>query len=108
MTGNSPPPHLQPSTHTVNITHAHTHTRTQATPSSRNQDHYLLLNPVPSFHHFIMAGKSDNGDNGSAPGTPKAAGGGGFSSLTAREQEILAKAMTCLKTAPEVSIFTRI
>ncbi|KAG6367039.1 hypothetical protein INS49_001221 [Diaporthe citri] len=49
-----------------------------------------------------MAGKSDNGENGSAPATPKAAAGGGFSSLTTREQEILAKAMTCLKSAPEI------
>lgn len=55
-----------------------------------------------------MAGKSDNGDNGSAPAPTKAAAGGGFSSLTTREQEILAKAMTCLKTAPEVSICMRI
>ncbi|KAI7785772.1 hypothetical protein LA080_006338 [Diaporthe eres] len=49
-----------------------------------------------------MAGKSDNGDNGSAPAPTKAAAGGGFSTLTTREQEILAKAMTCLKTAPEI------
>ncbi|KKY38930.1 hypothetical protein UCDDA912_g01065 [Diaporthe ampelina] len=50
-----------------------------------------------------MASKSDNPKNGAAPATPKAAAaGGGYSSLTAREQEILAKAMTCLKTAPEI------
>lgn len=55
-----------------------------------------------------MAGKSDNGENGSASTASKAAAGGGFSSLTTREQEILAKAMTCLKTAPEVSICIRI
>ena len=50
-----------------------------------------------------MANKSDHTENGAAPATPKAAvAGGGFDSLTTREQEILAKAMTCLKTAPEV------
>ncbi|KAJ0118811.1 hypothetical protein J7T55_013066 [Diaporthe amygdali] len=48
-----------------------------------------------------MASKTENGENDAAPGTPKAAGGG-YSSLTTREQEILAKAMTCLKTAPEI------
>lgn len=55
-----------------------------------------------------MAGKSDNAENGSAPATPKAGAGGGFSSLTAREQEILAKSMTCLNAPPEVSICTSI
>lgn len=71
---------------------------------------HLSPDPVPSLHLLNMASKSDNAENGSAPATPKAgaAAGGGYSSLTAREQEILAKAMTCLKTAPEVSICTRI
>ncbi|KAG8167628.1 hypothetical protein KVR01_003317 [Diaporthe batatas] len=50
-----------------------------------------------------MAGKSDKADNGDAPATPKAAAfGGGYDSLTTREQEILGKAMTCLKVAPEI------
>ncbi|POS81353.1 hypothetical protein DHEL01_v200234 [Diaporthe helianthi] len=50
-----------------------------------------------------MAGKPDNAENDAAPTTPKAAAsGGGYESLTAREQEILAKAMTCLKVAPEI------
>jgi hypothetical protein len=52
-----------------------------------------------------MASTSDNAENGAAPATPKAAAGGGaVDTLTAREQEILAKAMTCLKAAPEVRI----
>lgn len=51
-----------------------------------------------------MASNAKNAENDAAPSTPKAGSGGGYSSLTAREQEILAKAMTCLKTAPEVSI----
>ncbi|KAG6362222.1 hypothetical protein INS49_010452 [Diaporthe citri] len=41
-------------------------------------------------------------ESGSAPAAPKAAAGGGFSSLTTREQEILAKAMACLKAAPSL------
>lgn len=82
---------------------------TQATAQSfRNQVLWLFLLPLPSLHLLNMASKSDNAENGSAPATPKAAAaGGGYSSLTTREQEILAKAMTCLKTAPEVSICTR-
>lgn len=48
-----------------------------------------------------MAG---NGDDGTPPTTPKA-GGTGYGSLTAREGEIMAKAMVCLKTAPEVCLF---
>lgn len=66
-----------------------------------------------------MASKSDNAENGGAPTTPKAGAGagacaaaaaaaaGGFDNLTSREQEILAKAMTCLKTTPEVGICTK-
>lgn len=45
-----------------------------------------------------MAG---NGDNGTPPSTPKGAGGG-YASLTPRENEILAKVMNCLKSPPEV------
>ncbi|KAL1862856.1 hypothetical protein Daus18300_008353 [Diaporthe australafricana] len=49
-----------------------------------------------------MASNAKNAENDAAPSTPKAGSGGGYGSLTAREQEILAKAMTCLKTAPEI------
>lgn len=96
-----PPPHLQPSTLTTDITHTDTYTRSN-----------IISQQSRSFscHHFLfplyvnIASMSDNTENGTAPTTPKAGGaGGGYSSLTPREQEILAKAMTCLKTAPEVS-----
>ncbi|KAI3392068.1 hypothetical protein diail_6297 [Diaporthe ilicicola] len=49
-----------------------------------------------------MASNAKNAESNAAPASPKAAAGGGYSTLTAREQEILAKAMTCLKTAPEI------
>lgn len=79
---------------------------TQATPPSRSDQNLSPSNnTVPSLHTLNMAGKSDNAENGAAPATPKAAAsGGGYESLTTREQEILAKSMTCLKVAPEVRI----
>lgn len=54
-----------------------------------------------------FTGKPNNTacERGSAPAASKAAAGGGFSSLTTREQEILANAMTCLKAAPSLVAF---
>ncbi|ROW01203.1 hypothetical protein VSDG_02712 [Cytospora chrysosperma] len=40
-------------------------------------------------------------ENNTPPSTPKGAGGG-YTSLTARENEILSKAMNCLKAPPEI------
>lgn len=87
-------------------THTHTYTRSSIiSHQSRSFTCHFFLFPL----YFNMASMSDNTENGNTPATPKAGGaGGGYSSLTPREQEILAKAMTCLKTAPEVSICTRI
>jgi hypothetical protein len=93
----------------INIKHSHIHTQ-KATPSSSDQEPYSSYHSISSFHLLEMASKSYTADSGGTPATPKAGGRGGgggggvFESLTAREQEILAKAMTCLKTAPEVSI----
>lgn len=56
-----------------------------------------------------MASKSDNAENGSTAAAPEGtADGGGYASLSTRDQEILAKAMTCLKAQPEVSTCSRI
>lgn len=86
--------------------HTHTYTRSNIiSQQSRSFSCHLFLFPL----YVNKASMSDNTENGTAPATPKAGGaGGGYSSLTPREQEILAKAMTCLKTAPEVSICTSI
>lgn len=103
LSGNFPPPHLHAAFHAHHQHPVHT----QATaPSSRNQELVLSFSPVPSLNLLNMASKSDNTENGSGAATPEAAGG--YSSLTTREQEILAKAMTCLKTSPEVSICSRV
>lgn len=90
-----------PPTFNININIEHSH----------KQHHHLAVakklfpshNPFPSLRLLNMAGKSDNAENGATPTTPKAAAsGGGYESLSTREQEILAKAMTCLKVAPEI------
>lgn len=101
---------LSPPTPAASHPHHQHQALTQATkPSCSNQRFCSSNHLVPYFslslHLVNMAGKSDNAENGAAPATPKA--GGGYSTLTPREQEILAKAMTCLKTAPEVSIRTQ-
>ncbi|KAI7783805.1 hypothetical protein LA080_011278 [Diaporthe eres] len=65
--------------------------------SSRPEGRWVSYKPE---HYDERADHAQPCEPGSAPATHKAAAGGGYGPLTTREQETLAKAMTCLKAAP--------
>jgi hypothetical protein len=71
--------------------------RNKPTPFSS----FLSSSPLQSFTSICSVKMAGKDDNGTPPSTPKGAGGG-YASLTARENEILSKAMNCLKAPPEV------
>lgn len=76
--------------------------RNKPTPSSS----FLSSSSLQSFTSICSVKMAGKDENSTPPSTPKGAGGG-YTSLTARENEILSKAMNCLKAPPEVCLFLK-